>query len=140
MGASFRTTTPKPDAGRVRIRPRSTRQAIFILAGGAALGAGIPLAWFLVGASANWEKAERYAALIGGSTASFLLLAAVVSVVVARLGVRRTRRETNLPWHRSVSEWRDVPGEFDHVLEETLITAAAIAVVVCLALFFAVGD
>jgi hypothetical protein len=139
MGATFRTTTRKPEAGRVRMRRRSARQAVIVLAGGAVLGAGIPFAWFMIGASAKWENAERYAALIMGSTASYLLLAAVVTVVVARLGARATRRQANLPWDRSLTEWRDVPGEFDHVLEEMLITAAAIAVLVCLALFLAVG-
>lgn len=134
VGATFRTTTRKPDAGRVRIRPRPRRHAVLIVVGGALLGTAIPLAWFLIGIGAGWEGTERYAALVGGVAVSYLLLAVAVALLIARLRIRQTRRETNLPWHRSVTEWRDIPGEFNHVLEETLITGAAITLVVCLAL------
>jgi hypothetical protein len=136
VGATFRTTTRKPDAGRVRIRPRPRRHAVLIVVGGALIGTAIPLGWFLIGIGAGWDDTERYAALIGGVAVSYFLLATALALLMARLRVRQTRRETNLPWHRSVTEWRDIPGEFDHVMEEMLVTGAAISLVLCFALLF----
>jgi hypothetical protein len=100
------------------------------------IGTTIPLAWFLIGIGAGWEDTERIAVLVGGVAVSYLLLAAAISLSMARLRVRQTRRETNLPWHRSVTEWRDVPGEFNHVVEETLVTGAVVSVV-CLVVLLA---
>ncbi|MGH2991515.1 MAG: hypothetical protein ACRDMA_16975 [Solirubrobacterales bacterium] len=33
-----------------------------------------------------------------------------------------------------MTEWRDTPGEFNHVLEDLLVTGAAISVALCLTL------
>jgi len=129
VGASFRTTkSQKPESGRVRIRPRSRREGALILIGGAMLGAGIPLAWFLFAIGAGWTGSERYVALIGGTAVSYLALSGGAALVVTRLRLRQTRRETNLPWRRSLTEWRDTPGEFNHTVEDVLVTGAAVSV------------
>jgi hypothetical protein len=105
-----------------------------ILIGGVLLGAGIPLAWLLIAIGAGWTGSERYVALIGGTAVSYLALSGGAALLVTRLRLRQTRRATNLPWHRSLTEWRDTPGEFNHILEDTLVTGAAVSVVLGLGL------
>jgi hypothetical protein len=105
-----------------------------ILVVGILLGAGIPLAWFLLAIGAGWAGSERYVALIGGTTVSYLALFGGSALLVTRLRFRQTRRETNLPWHRSLTEWRDTPGEFNHIVEDTLVTGAAVSVILGLGL------
>jgi hypothetical protein len=126
-----------PDAER----PLTAGERVLLGIVSVVLGIGLPVGWLLLAASNTEGANEVEAALVpavGGVAVSYGLLTAIGAAVTARLNARSRGRRMRQVWERGMSEWQP-PAWTYHRLEEALIGAALISILVLLATFLASG-
>jgi hypothetical protein len=134
-----RTSTERtvPDAER----PLTAGERVLLVIVSVLLGLGLPAGWLLLAGSKTEGANELEAALVpavGGVALSYAVLAVIGAAVTARLTARSRSRRMRQVWEIGSTEWQP-PAWTYHRLEEVLIGAALISIVVLVATFLASG-
>ena len=109
--------------------------------GSAVIGFGVPLGWFLVVRPSGDDPGgptTGFGATVIGVVATYLLLGVIVAFVSARTHRRSTERRMRAPWEHGATEWQPRAWTY-HQLEEVLIAAALLSIVVCVVMFVTIG-
>jgi hypothetical protein len=119
---------------------RPVRRGVYLA--GILIGAGIPLGTLLfIAPDIEGGRAGATPALnvmIAVVAAAYLVLTVAVARVSARHRDRSSSRRMRPPWARGSGEWQ--PGGWTyHRVEEVLIGAALVSVVICLVLWMTIG-
>jgi hypothetical protein len=75
---------------------------------------------------------------VGAVAGTYVVLAGIAALVAGRAKRRSRDRRMRQPWERGLTEWQPTAWTY-HRLEEVLIGAALVSLVVCMVLFVTVG-
>jgi DNA primase catalytic core, N-terminal domain len=123
------------------IRTRSPAERVFLQVARGVLGIGIPLAWLAIvrpDPDAPGGPDTAFVAAIGGVAATYVILAIVAAIAAGRIRARSRARRMRGPWEMGLTEWQPLAWTY-HMLDEILIGAAIVSIVVCTVLFLAIG-
>jgi DNA primase-like protein len=123
------------------IKTRSPPARAFLQLSRGALGVGIPLAWVAIvqpDPDAPGGADAAFVGALGAVAATYMVLALVAAIAAARYRARSRARRMRAAWERGLTEWQPIAWTY-HMLEDILIGAALVSIVVCTALFLMIG-
>lgn len=130
-----RRVTAEPE-----LRPSAPARAIVYVAG-LLTGVGIPIGLLLLATPPEESTADSTSALnlvVLGVATTYLVLTIAVARISARVRARERRRRMRAPWARGSGEYQPAGWTY-HRLEEILVGAALVSVLVCLVLWIIIG-
>jgi hypothetical protein len=123
------------------IKARSPSARAFLQLSRGALGVGIPLAWVAIvqpDPDAPGGADAAFVGALGAVAATYVVLALVAAIAAARFRGRSRARRMRAAWERGLTEWQPIAWTY-HMLEDILIGAALVSMVVCTVLFLMFG-
>jgi hypothetical protein len=105
------------------------------------IGVGVPLGWVLIVHPSENDpggSGSGFVTAVAGVAASYVLLTIIAGFVSARSRAGSSARRMRAPWEHGATEWQP-QGWTYHRLEEVLIAAALVSVVICMVLFLTIG-
>jgi DNA primase catalytic core, N-terminal domain len=123
------------------IKTRSPPARAFLQLSRGALGVGIPLAWVAIvqpDPDAPGGADTAFVGAVGAVAATYVVLALVAAIAAARFKARSRARRMRAAWERGLTEWQPIAWTY-HMLEDILVGAALVSIVVCTALFLMMG-
>jgi hypothetical protein len=123
------------------IKTRSPSARAFLQLSRGALGVGIPLAWVAIvqpDPDAPGGADTAFVGALGAVAATYVVLALVAAIAAARFRARSRARRMRAAWERGLTEWQPIAWTY-HMLEDILIGAALVSMVVCIVLFLIFG-
>ncbi len=123
------------------IKNWSPAQRAFLQIARALLGIGIPLIWLAIMQPDPDDPGGTevpFVTAVGGVAATYVVLAIVAAIAAARVRARSRARRMRGAWEMGLTEWQPLAWTY-HMLEDIVIGAAILSIVVCTALFLAIG-
>ncbi len=120
--------------------PTPWQRVVRVLAAGL-VGVGLPLLWLALikpGNEAGGDRGVAFGLVALGVGASFGVLALVAARVSARARARSAERRMRAPYLHGSTEWQP-PAWTYHRIEDLLIGAAVVSMVILFALFMTIG-
>jgi len=141
MGSQGRVRTSDSQLRPDPIETRSPTARAFLQIARAALGIGIPLTWLAImqpDPDAPGGAATTFVAAVAGVAATYVVFAIVGAIAAARVRARSRGRRMRAAWEMGATEWQPLAWTY-HMLEDILIGAALVSMVVCTVLFLIFG-
>jgi hypothetical protein len=123
------------------LKSRSPAARVFLQIARGALGIGIPLMWLaIVRPDPDFAGGAdpAFVGAIGGVAGTYVVLAIVGGIAAGRARARSRARRMRGPWAMGLTEWQPLAWTY-HMLEDILIGAAVVSIVVCIVLFLVMG-
>jgi len=130
-------TSLRPDP--IKTRSPAARAFLQIVRGG--LGIAIPLTWLVIlhpDPHFSGGADPAFIGSVGGVAGTYVVLAIVGAIAAARIRARSRACRMRGAWEMGLTEWQPLAWTY-HTLEEILIGAAIVSIVVCTVLFLVMG-
>jgi hypothetical protein len=127
----------RPDPLKVRSPPAR----VFLQVARGVLGLGIPLIWLAIlqpDLDAPGGADPAFVGALGCVAATYVVLATISAIAAARVRARSRGRRMRGAWEMGATEWQPFAWTY-HMLEDILVGASIVSVVVCIVLFLAIG-
>jgi hypothetical protein len=105
------------------------------------VGLGVPLGWLLAVSPSESDPGgvtSGFVSAVAGVAVSYVTIAIAVAFISARTRARSSERRMRAPWQHGAGEWQPRAWTY-HRLEEVLIVAALISIVVSAVMFVTIG-
>jgi hypothetical protein len=123
------------------IKTRSPATRAFLQVARGALGIGIPLTWLAIvrpDPDSPGGTDTTFVVAVGGVAGTYVVLAIVAAIAATRIRARSRARRMRGPWEMGLTEWQPLAWTY-HMLDDILIGAAIVSIVLCTVLFMAIG-
>jgi hypothetical protein len=141
LGSQGRVRTSDSELRPDPIKTRSPAARAFLQIARGALGIGIPLTWLAI-AQPDPDFAggadPAFILAVGGVAGTYVVLAIVGAIAAAPTRARSRARRMRGPWAMGLTEWQPLAWTY-HMLEDILIGAAIVSILVCTVLFLVMG-